>query len=164
MKTISLLTTAAVLGTTLAGASPPERSQHPRIGLIAELTFRTDSDQLKWGANRKLGRVAGWAVANPRGVVVVEGHADARGPEDYNLDLSLRRAYTARHELVQAGVPPERIVIVGYGEQGPQRKNNRRATIWVTRSGHDDIVASLRARGVGVVHPGEPISVQTARR
>lgn len=154
----------AVFGAMTAVADPGARSQHPRIGLMAELYFRTDSADLKWGANRKLGRVAAWTVANPRGVVVIEGHADARGADDYNLDLSLQRAYAARRELVQAGVRPQQIVVVGYGEAGPQHRNNRRATIWVSRIGRDAIVAALEARGVGVVHPGEAIDVeQTAR-
>lgn len=163
MKTI-IASLVAVFGATTAAADPAERSQHPRIGLMAEVYFDTDSAELKWGASRELGRVAGWAVANPRGVVVVEGHADSRGADDYNLDLSLQRAYTARRELVQAGVPPRQIVVVGYGEAEPRRDNNRRATIWVTRTGHDAVVAALEARDLGVVHPAEAIDVtQTAR-
>jgi outer membrane protein OmpA-like peptidoglycan-associated protein len=160
MSTQAVVTTsiAVILGAAPAAAEP-DRSQHPRIGVMADLYFSTDSAALKWGANRKLGRIAGWCAANPRGVVVIEGHADPRGAEDYNLDLSLARAYAVRRELVDAGVRPERIIVVGYGERVPRGANSRRATVWVTRFAHDDIVAAIRAHGAGVVHPGESIEV-----
>ncbi len=57
----------------------------------------------------------------------VEGHADSVGSREYNMRLSIRRAQVVRDHLVKMGVPPERIVIRGYGEERPARPNTLRA-------------------------------------
>jgi outer membrane protein OmpA-like peptidoglycan-associated protein len=70
---------------------------------------------------------------NPQAVFLVEGHTDAVGGDVYNLTLSDRRAETVARILVEAyDVPPENLVIEGYGEQylkidtlGDERRNRR---------------------------------------
>ena len=70
---------------------------------------------------------------NPDAVFLVEGHTDAVGSELYNLTLSDRRAETVARILVEAyDVPPENLVVQGYGEEflkvpteGPERQNRR---------------------------------------
>lgn len=73
---------------------------------------------------------------NPGAVFLVEGHTDAVGPDLYNLTLSDRRAETVARILVEAyGVPPENLVVEGYGEQflkidtQADERRNRRVTI-----------------------------------
>ena len=69
--------------------------------------------------------------------VEIEGHADFRGTEVYNMDLSERRADVIRGMLEQAGVKPERMTIKGMGESMPldpaetdeARMKNRRVQI-----------------------------------
>jgi outer membrane protein OmpA-like peptidoglycan-associated protein len=135
----------------------PERSQHPRIGALATLMFASDSDALRWGANRKLGRVAAWAAANPDGIIVLEGHTDPRGSRAYNRDLGLRRALTVKRELAEAGVPDRQIVIAAYGEEGPRRGTNRRVSIWATRTAGDAVTAFIRSRGSALVLRGDEV-------
>ncbi|MCB1384947.1 MAG: OmpA family protein [Nitratireductor sp.] len=73
---------------------------------------------------------------NPEAVFLVEGHTDAVGSDLYNLTLSDRRAETVARILSEAyDVPPENLVVEGYGEQylkidtqGDERRN-RRVTI-----------------------------------
>ena len=48
--------------------------------------------------------------------VELGAHTDARGTDEYNLDLSLRRAESAKAFLVQKGISPNRISATGYGE------------------------------------------------
>ncbi len=55
--------------------------------------------------------------AHPGGTVVVEGHADAPGSEEYNLLLSYRRAVAVAQLLAAAGIARERIVPRAYGEE-----------------------------------------------
>ncbi len=57
------------------------------------------------------------------GVVSIEGHTDSRGPDEYNLDLSLRRAEAVREFLVAEGVPAERLAAAGFGETRPIANN-----------------------------------------
>lgn len=51
--------------------------------------------------------------------VVIEGHADASGTDDYNVDLSLRRAEVVRRWLVARGVDESRLSVSAYGEARP---------------------------------------------
>jgi len=51
--------------------------------------------------------------------VVIEGHCDERGTEEYNLALGERRARASYEHLVILGVAPERMKIVSFGEERP---------------------------------------------
>ena len=51
--------------------------------------------------------------------VIVEGHCDERGTNEYNLALGDRRARAARDFLVSSGIPASRFTIVSYGEERP---------------------------------------------
>ncbi|WP_224372265.1 immunoglobulin-like domain-containing protein [Hyalangium versicolor] len=55
--------------------------------------------------------------------VLIEGHTDDWGPDDYNLSLSQRRAEAVRAYLAQHGVAPERMEAHGYGETRPVATN-----------------------------------------
>jgi peptidoglycan-associated lipoprotein len=76
--------------------------------------------------------------------VTVEGHADVRGPNDYNQELSQRRAERAREVLVTGGFDAERVAAVGYGRSRPRddgmteaahRRNRRVEFVIVKREG-----------------------------
>jgi outer membrane protein OmpA-like peptidoglycan-associated protein len=78
--------------------------------------------------------------SNPSSPVVVEGHTDYIGSDQYNQKLSERRANAVRRYLVERGIAPSRIRVVGYGEKRPIADNktkegraiNRRAEFEVT--------------------------------
>jgi outer membrane protein OmpA-like peptidoglycan-associated protein len=59
--------------------------------------------------------------------VRVEGHTDDRGKDDYNLDLSRRRAKTVMEHLVQFGVDQSKVESEGYGESNPVADNKSAA-------------------------------------
>ena len=67
----------------------------------------------------KVDLMAPWLVNFPERVVRIEGHADERGSNDYNLSLGEKRAMEVKNKLVQAGIDPARIKIVSYGEERP---------------------------------------------
>ncbi len=50
----------------------------------------------------------------------IEGHADVRGNEEFNMELSVRRARNTMRALVEAGIPEDRLEFVGYGETQPR--------------------------------------------
>jgi outer membrane protein OmpA-like peptidoglycan-associated protein len=52
---------------------------------------------------------------NPKLLIELEGYADARGPRDYNVDLSQRRVEAVRRYLVQNGIELSRITSIGLG-------------------------------------------------
>ena len=67
----------------------------------------------------KVELMAQWMVNFPERVVRIEGHADERGSNDYNLSLGEKRAMEVKNKLIQAGIDSERIKIVSYGEERP---------------------------------------------
>lgn len=62
---------------------------------------------------------AGFLVANPTQMVVLEGHADERGTREYNLALGERRAKQVATYLMVQGVSAAQIDTVSYGEEQP---------------------------------------------
>jgi peptidoglycan-associated lipoprotein len=81
--------------------------------------FDYDSAVVKSGDKDKVKAVAAYLQANPRNAVQIEGHCDERGTEEYNRALGERRALGVREELIMAGVSPERVETVSYGEDRP---------------------------------------------
>jgi outer membrane protein OmpA-like peptidoglycan-associated protein len=86
------------------------------------VTFDTGSATVRASQVPYLADIAGGMLdvidANPRALFLVEGHTDAVGSDIYNLFLSDRRAETVAQILVDAyDVPPENLVVQGYGEQ-----------------------------------------------
>ena len=70
----------------------------------------------------------GDALVNPpldKAIINVEGHTDSDGTNEYNQTLSERRAWSVKSYLVQKfGIDPNRLVIVGYGEEAPISNND----------------------------------------
>jgi len=62
---------------------------------------------------------AQWLNSNANYLLLIEGHCDERGTNDYNLALGDRRAKAAMNYLVAQGVKSDRITIVSYGEERP---------------------------------------------
>ena len=56
---------------------------------------------------------------NPRGIVLIQGHASEDGGEQYNQALSKRRAESVKAKLIEMGVDPARLEVQAYGESRP---------------------------------------------
>ncbi|WP_428099984.1 OmpA family protein [Candidatus Rariloculus sp.] len=85
--------------------------------LDTRIYFRTGESELNDEAGVRLSHIAGLVAELGDLSIVVEGHADARGAEDYNERLSSERAAAVRDTLVQAGVSPDRISWTAEGER-----------------------------------------------
>lgn len=104
---------------TASSAIPPE--QAARLGQLAKLMAEILAD-------------------DPRALFLVEGHSDAVGSAAYNLALSDRRAESVALALTQVfGIPPENLVVQGYGERylkiataGDEPRNRRVAVRDIT--------------------------------
>ncbi|MBI4561821.1 MAG: OmpA family protein, partial [Candidatus Rokubacteria bacterium] len=71
-----------------------------------------------------LNRHAEWFRKNPTTLVLIEGHADERGTNEYNLALGERRAKAAKDFLVSLGISHPRINQISYGEERPACKES----------------------------------------
>ena len=73
--------------------------------------------------------------------IMVEGHADSRGTNEYNLALGERRADAVRDYLVSLGLTAARVTIVSKGEEQPFCKEEAEACWQQNRRGHFIITA-----------------------
>ena len=90
-----------------------------RQGLLGDVFFDYDQAELRSEARDRLARNAQFLNDHPEFVVTIEGHADERGTNEYNLALGDRRASAARDYLTTLGVAANRIRTVSYGEERP---------------------------------------------
>ena len=91
-----------------------------RIRIFDKVYFELDSAEIKRESFSLLDEVAQLLLDHPElALVTVHGHTDDQGAEDYNLDLSLRRAQAVTLYLVQVGVPEGRLSASGFGETQP---------------------------------------------
>ncbi len=81
--------------------------------------FDFDSSTLRDDARSTLDADARSLRDHPDIRIVIEGHCDERGTEEYNQALGERRAQAARDYLVQAGIGESRIQIISYGKDRP---------------------------------------------
>ncbi|MGB5068785.1 MAG: OmpA family protein [Albidovulum sp.] len=104
------------------------------------ITFETGSAAIRPDQARSLSRLGrlihSYIVENPREVFLIEGHTDAVGSAAYNLALSDRRAESVALALTEYfDVPPENLVVQGYGERflkiqtEQEERINRRASV-----------------------------------
>ena len=88
-------------------------------GYIQDAFFDFNESTLSSAAQAALSASADWLKKNGQYNLLVEGHCDERGTEQYNLALGDRRANTAKEYLVTLGVDASRIRTVSYGEERP---------------------------------------------
>ena len=81
--------------------------------------FEFDKSRLTPMAQDTLMRHAAWLRENPDATVTIEGHADERGTNEYNLALGDRRADSAKDFLVDLGIDAKRLTTISYGEERP---------------------------------------------
>jgi peptidoglycan-associated lipoprotein len=95
-------------------------------GYIQDAFFGFDESTLSGDAQTALTSSAEWLKSHTQYNLLIEGHCDERGTEQYNLALGDRRANIAKEYLMTLGVDGSRIRTVSYGEERP------------FDSGHDD--------------------------
>lgn len=84
-----------------------------------DILFEFDSAKLSEEAQQILRTKAEWLRKNPRAQVIIEGHCDERGTNEYNLALGDRRAFSAKAFLIDLGISQSRLTTVSYGEERP---------------------------------------------
>ena len=91
---------------------------------MSDVLFDTGSATLKPGAREKLAKISGILLAHPGLTLQVEGHTDSVGTDEFNQELSGRRADAVRDYLAQEGVPASSITAKGFGKTQPVATND----------------------------------------
>jgi outer membrane protein OmpA-like peptidoglycan-associated protein len=95
---------------------------------LGDVLFDTGKAELKPGAERAIDKLTSFLSENPERKVQVEGFTDAQGPDDYNRQLSQRRADAVATAIMQRGIQAERVRARGYGEEFPVASNDSPAS------------------------------------
>ncbi|MCG6982344.1 MAG: peptidoglycan-associated lipoprotein Pal [Deltaproteobacteria bacterium] len=95
--------------------------------------FDFDKYDLKPKAMMILDEKAAYLREHPEVRVLVEGHCDDRGTNEYNLALGDRRANSAKNYLVRSGVAESRITTISYGEEQPLCMEQTESCWWRNR-------------------------------
>lgn len=108
-------------------------AQVQRVGEGIEMTFNSgllfqiNSAALSEAAKTNLEKVAGVFVKYPETNLLIEGHTDDTGPDDFNMELSKKRAYAVSDYLTSKGVSTSRMNVKWYGETQPKVPNTSEA-------------------------------------
>lgn len=108
---------------------------------LGDIFFGYDVSDLTEESRGILQRDVDWMKKWTTTKVMVEGHADSRGTNEYNLALGERRADTVRDYLVSLGVSTDRITIVSKGEEQPFCSEESESCWQQNRRGHFIITA-----------------------
>lgn len=99
-------------------AARPRPGDYRAVPELKDIYFDFDRYDIRPGDAAVLDANAAWLRENDV-LVLIEGHADERGTNAYNLALGERRARAAMNYLVARGVAAARLAIISYGEERP---------------------------------------------
>jgi outer membrane protein OmpA-like peptidoglycan-associated protein len=91
---------------------------------MSDVLFDTGSATLKPGAREKLAKISGILLAHPGLTLQIEGHTDSVGSDEFNMELSGRRADGVRDYLAQEGVAASGMTARGFGKTQPVATND----------------------------------------
>jgi peptidoglycan-associated lipoprotein len=107
---------ASTGGDTMKSETMPS---HVDMAAMENIYFDFDQFTLSADARKTLADNAEYLKANSNIQVVVEGHCDERGSDEYNLALGESRALAAKNYLVSLGISAKRLSVISYGEEKP---------------------------------------------
>ncbi|MDR2164966.1 MAG: OmpA family protein [Zoogloeaceae bacterium] len=96
------------------------------LNLDARLLFDVSSASLSPKEQAALDKIASTLLSIGIANIVIEGHTDSTGSEQYNRELSLRRATMVANHLAGAGMPMEEMQVRGLGSDQPIASNTTR--------------------------------------
>jgi len=107
---------------------------------IQDVFFDYDKSVIRPDAREALDEDLSVLNENPGLRVVIEGHCDERGTNEYNLALGERRAKAVRTYLMAGGVDSDRISTISYGEERPFCLGHGETAWQCNRRGHFVVV------------------------
>ncbi|MBM4152920.1 MAG: peptidoglycan-associated lipoprotein Pal [Kiritimatiellaceae bacterium] len=126
------------MGNTSMGDRFTGGTEYP--GMFEPIYFDYDSSVVNSSERAKVEAVAQSLTQNNNHAVIIEGHSDERGSNEYNLALGERRAQAIRTYLIDLGIGAERIQTKSFGEENP------------ASTGHDEEAWSVNRRGDFVLY------------
>jgi len=88
-------------------------------GTFKDVQFDYDKYDIRDADKPTLKSISAWLLKNKSAKLLIEGHCDERGTNEYNLALGDRRAKAVRDYLLSLGVQSAKMDIISYGEEKP---------------------------------------------
>ncbi len=110
-----------------SGVSVTRQGNNIILNMPSDITFATASSEITPAFYDTLNSVAVVLKEFNKTTISVYGHADSRGSDAYNMELSQRRALSVSNYLAAQGVVPTRLSAIGYGESRPIADNSTAA-------------------------------------
>ncbi|MBN2366580.1 MAG: OmpA family protein [Calditrichaeota bacterium] len=107
----------------LEGATVERIGEGIKITFNSGLLFDVDKANLRPASQEELAKLANILNKYEETNILIEGHTDATGSDDYNLELSRRRSQSVANYLASLNVSASRFTIMGYGESQPIASN-----------------------------------------
>ncbi|MCJ8211779.1 OmpA family protein [Mucilaginibacter sp. RS28] len=144
---------AAEIQQTVPGATVTREGEGIIVKFDSGILFDVNKTDLKSAARTNLQNLATSLEKNPDTNILIVGHTDNTGSDQYNQDLSVRRAQSVKSYLTTAGVPSGRLSTQGKGESEPigdnsteaGRAQNRRVEIVIVAN--DQLKEQARQQG-----------------
>jgi len=103
---------------------------------LEDVFFQFDSWTLTQEGKQTLERTLGWFEQDSSSNLIIEGHADQRGTQAYNMVLAKKRATAVQDYLSQLGVSPSRLAVISYGKDKPFCQDATEVCYQLNRRGH----------------------------
>lgn len=102
----------------------------------SDVYFEFDCSELSTASQEQLRKNAEWMAAHPAKKVLIEGHCDERGTNEYNMALGERRARSAKNYLTGIGVTSFRLRTISHGMERPLDSGHDEAAWAKNRRAH----------------------------
>ncbi|MBI4212575.1 MAG: peptidoglycan-associated lipoprotein Pal [Deltaproteobacteria bacterium] len=134
MRKVMWMGTFVVAGLMMVtGCAQQKRSAGKATDGLNRIHFDFDKSNIKSEFEPVLRNNAAWLQAHSKKNVVVEGHCDERGSNEYNIALGERRANAAKNYLKNLGVAANRMDSISYGEERPMATCHEESCWWQNR-------------------------------
>lgn len=112
-------------------AKKPELSDEQLFAQsVKDIFFSYDNADVRTDEQSILSGDTAFLVSHPALKVVIEGHCDERGSEEYNLTLGESRADKIKNALIHDGVSSDRIKVISYGKERPFCSSTENEDCW----------------------------------
>ncbi len=108
----------------IEGAKTERIGDQIKITWDSAILFDFDSSMLKVDSQTNIRKMGDVFIKYPDTDIIIAGHTDNVGPEEYNQSLSEKRSKAVRDYLVDMGIKAARLTTVGYGELRPIETND----------------------------------------
>ncbi len=125
---------------TVVESGVPSEEQVKSI--FKDVLFDYDKYEIRPDAREGLNAIAAYLGKNKGINIVIEGHCDERGTNEYNLALGEKRAKSAKNYLSSLGVSPDRMIVITFGEEKPVCTDQSESCWQQNRRAHFVIVKS----------------------